>query len=758
MSKQLTFKVMSGLKDIIGRDLITDDFVAVFELVKNAYDAHAKNVEVRFEDLDSDSARLIIKDDGKGMSSRDIDEKWLAVAYSAKKEGDEDDTKDRPQDYRDKITQSWAFAGSKGIGRFSCDRLGRSLDLYTRVGVDERFEHVSVDWEKFEADSKEEFDTINVERTKVSQIPYNVRTGTVLVISNLHANWDRPRLKQLRDSLRKLINPNEGNEARKFSIKLEVPTEKEADREEKLDRDKVNGKIENFIFEQLGLKTTEIRCDIDEKGERLITTLNDRETLIYRLVEKNPFDYLKNLKIHVFALNMAAKRHFHKVMGVHNVEYGSVFLYKNGFRIQGIGDEGDDPFGIDRRKQQGQARHIGTRDLTGRIEITAGNNIFKEVSSRDAGIIDSPEWHQLTDLFSDIVLKRLEKYAIDVIKWGNPPKGSEEEIRPQDKKAQILELINKLTGSEGVLDIQYDKNLLSIISERQSQSVATALTNFKRIAALEGNDSLRRDISRAEKRFIELATAKEEAEAEASEERKTRSFTEKQLETERRKNIFLVASSKDPTHQKDSLDHWIKISAQKMGGTIDSLIHDIKQDKFDKTKLLTALSKLQFWISQAVKVSSIVTKADFNLKVEEIRKDLSRFIFEYLNSDEVYYGRIRLNMIYDNEPFIVRFRPIEVAILFDNLINNALKAHARNVEVDLRRVANELRLTIANDGEAVPKSIMQSLFELGISGRGGSGIGLHTVREIVTGMNGEIEFAGNDSKLGGASFKIIFRS
>ena len=57
MPEKLEFKVSSGLKDIIGRDLITDDFIAVFELVKNSYDANAKNVFIEFE-----NNKIIISD------------------------------------------------------------------------------------------------------------------------------------------------------------------------------------------------------------------------------------------------------------------------------------------------------------------------------------------------------------------------------------------------------------------------------------------------------------------------------------------------------------------------------------------------------------------------------------------------------------------------------------------------------------------------------------------------------------------------
>src|SRR5437870_3581372 len=79
------FRVSAGLKNIIGNELITDDFVAVYELVKNAYDARARKVVVQFENLgNQEKAALTIQDDGKGMTREDLYEKWLFVAYSAK--------------------------------------------------------------------------------------------------------------------------------------------------------------------------------------------------------------------------------------------------------------------------------------------------------------------------------------------------------------------------------------------------------------------------------------------------------------------------------------------------------------------------------------------------------------------------------------------------------------------------------------------------------------------------------------------------
>ena len=116
------FRISSELKNVIGRDLITDDFVAIFELVKNSFDAHATDVKIVFDFNDTPEDAIYIIDNGKGMSADDIKNKWLFVAYSAKKDGSED-----------AAGVVSHYAGNKGVGRFSCDRLGRFLHMEAKT-------------------------------------------------------------------------------------------------------------------------------------------------------------------------------------------------------------------------------------------------------------------------------------------------------------------------------------------------------------------------------------------------------------------------------------------------------------------------------------------------------------------------------------------------------------------------------------------------------------------------------------------------
>ena len=49
--QKLHFKTNVQLKSIIGKDLINDDNIAILELVKNSFDADAKNVTVTYLNL-----------------------------------------------------------------------------------------------------------------------------------------------------------------------------------------------------------------------------------------------------------------------------------------------------------------------------------------------------------------------------------------------------------------------------------------------------------------------------------------------------------------------------------------------------------------------------------------------------------------------------------------------------------------------------------------------------------------------------------
>ena len=222
MNKELAFRVSAGLKNLIGRDLISDKYIAVFELVKNSYDAGSSLVKISYLVSFDGTGRIIISDNGSGMTYEDIIKKWLFVAYSEKK------PQNRSQlSYREEIKRE--VAGAKGVGRFSCDRLGASLRLMTKTKNESLVHVVDVNWNKFELDDTKEFIEIPVEYSQADRLPSGFDEGTTLIVNELRENWKRDDLLKLKRSLMKLISPDANKGELPFEIEMVVPSEREKD-------------------------------------------------------------------------------------------------------------------------------------------------------------------------------------------------------------------------------------------------------------------------------------------------------------------------------------------------------------------------------------------------------------------------------------------------------------------------------------------------------------------------------------------------
>ena len=443
----LHFKTNVQLKNIIGKDLINNDNIAILELIKNSFDADAKRVDISFVNLkendDADNqyysdrtSRIIIRDNGVGMDLTDIRDKWLNIAYSEKK--------NRARQY------NRMMAGAKGVGRFSCDRLGMYLNLYAKK-KDSKCVLLTIDWKRFEIDDEsKEIQSIDLEYSELSSEELlekglaNFEHGVILEIIKLRSNWvynhgnywDTDKLFELRKYLEKLINPNQAFEKNDFGIFLNA-SEFESENASRPDNEKFIGKIENTIFKKLDFKTTSIECEIVDDGKCLLTTLKDKGETIYWIKEWfDHYPYIKNVKVTLYYLNPYAKAFFTKQTGVRSVQYGSVFLFLNGFRIPPYGEVGDDWLKLEQRRAQGYARFISARDLVGQIEILDECNDFQIVSSRE-GLVKNDNYDRLTDKKYGVfykALKRLERYVVDGLNWDSIPESEKRRIAEIEKK------------------------------------------------------------------------------------------------------------------------------------------------------------------------------------------------------------------------------------------------------------------------------------------------------------------------------------
>jgi signal transduction histidine kinase/competence protein ComGF len=762
--EDLKFKVSSALKSIIGKDLISDEYIAIFELVKNAYDADSSKVDIYFDNIYSDSGAkgtIRIVDNGKGMSYHDIKNKWLFVAYSAKKEGTED------KDYRDKIHVNRRFAGAKGIGRFSCDKLGRYLSLETKR-KDENAHLLLTDWKLFEFDSSAEFVDVTVEYDQLTPQNSDIKkSGTILIISDLRndeVSWNRKRLLKLKSSLAKLINPsalvNEENSINEFEIYLHVNEELESDQKE-LEKENsdynkiVNGKIDNFIFDKLGLKTTKISVKVD--NNTITTELVDGDTLVYKIEEETTLSF-SNVSFTLYYLNRSAKMTFSHSMGIPSVQYGHVFLYKNGFRVYPYGELGQDPLRIDTRKGQGYGRFIGTRELIGYVGIqpsTVNDEVFRETTSRGDGLIQTEEYRDLVEYFY-VVLRRLELYVVEVQQWGL----SIEDKDSNSLKDRVAQLIGKLTGGSNLLNIETGPNFLNFLELSQEGSVEAVVANLNRLALETGDEGLIKKAKEASGKLQDLQRARIEAEIEADKQRQKATKATEKLRIKVSENLFLKSINTGDYAEMISLLHHVGIYAGTIDNNLKGISLRVQNDiPLSNSELYDIVKQLSFETKKIMNISAFATKAAFRLDTEYREVDIPDYISQYVSNiiPTVTDEGVSSNIIdYGILSFIRKVKPIELNIVIDNLINNAKKA--RSTEVMISFVIDEhdrLVVDFRDNGRGIADSIKKTMYNIGVTTTDGSGVGLFHVKHIINDLGGKVLGFNNSDK--GATFRLTIK-
>jgi len=773
----LPFKISSGLKNIIGRDLITDDNVAVFELVKNAYDARATHVSIEFSE-----DKIIIEDNGKGMSEGDIKDKWLFLAYSAKKEGTED-VEDKTEDYRDKIQLKRYYAGAKGIGRFSCDRLGNKLNLTTRKEGSELSERIKVNWKEFEQDASKEFIEIKVKHDTLLEenlFAEKSKHGTRLVITDLNEVWSRDKKKGLKKSLAKLINPFDSENAKyaenatqTFSISIKDELEAEADLKAEEDYDKINGEVKNFIFEKLELKTSHITATIDEEGKGITIKLVDRGTLIYKIRKTNTTP-LKNIIFHLFFLNQAAKTNFTRTVGTRPIDFGSIYVYKNGFRIAPYGDPGNDSFKIDSRHGQNVGRTAGLRDVVGRIEIFGDEkNHFQETTSRDGGFYKNEYTEALRECFIEFCLKKLEDYVYGIARKSidADDKKQEDTSHLENLKSQneIFKLIRKEVEKEGELE-ELDKNFMTIKAQALGEATKEAIDNLNFLAERYGDSSFLKYSKQTAAEFERLRMEKDELAQKLQNEEKERRKAEEErrkaeqaLKDEKDKNTYLLSTRRTLSDDADGLVHNIKFTSDMIRTIVDNLAIKIQSSIYTEKEVLEELEKIKTLAGKALKISELITRANFKTKAETQIVDVVKYWEQYTAFyNEIYDDRqMQFEFISNGALLEIRAGVLDLSLVFDNFVFNASKAGASKVLVECQNPnSTTLSVKFSDNGKGVAESFFDApgrMFELGATTTEGSGIGLFTVKETLNELNATVRFVGNNHSLSGATFEIIFQ-
>ena len=743
MGELLKIKPYARLLTMLGDQLIKNEQIAVTELMKNSYDADADWVKVSFEDFEDyykikkSTSRIVIEDNGKGMSRDIITKAWMNPATPNKHTNDIN---------AQRTPGGRIIQGEKGIGRFAMLKLGRTIEMVTRPEGSEKEFSLTFDFDKYDDDFLKEgnnekeifldqlsFDLIErvpevfVSRKvkvgdKVFDGESNVK-GTRITISNLRGSWSEKKFQSLTDSFERFGGmfssmenpPKEKDKPKEFSIGLSyngdqyIGTAQQESlgvlSEQKAVFSIQNGKYDN-VTQTLSfyLNGMPLKLDLNNADVKGLRVFKDRfyeeENKRYREISDfGPFSF----DFHIFDLNAKdPSRYALNDNQKKTVKKHRVYLLRDGIRVLPYGDPTDDWLMIDMMRGTISAGSTFSNDqVVGRVNITkAENEHLKDKTNRE-GLIDDNNYTQDFICVIQTLLAYLRKTAY---KRYLEDKKKKDDIDKQKKDA--------VKNAIEVLEGQFSNN----------KAVSTLISQLK-------NSYLK------EKRYLE----------------------ERAVRTE---SLAAVGLSVETT------SHDIMLMMNRGLDNLASLMRDSMSQNFDSKLLPDYLQKIYGIFSyvgaQIKDMQQLFVSSKQRKKHIRVKDLLQKVIKLYSNIVERYGIDVKIDEI--GSPLVAECTDADLLQLLINLFDNAVY-WLRVTENPKRKIlvtldGNAQQLIFSDDGCGINKDDEPYIFEAFFSGKGedGRGLGLYISQKAMERNDYSIRLAefSDEMKLPGANFVISF--
>ena len=469
---------------LIGRDLITDRITALFELVKNCYDANATEVTIKFHNagIASSDNGITISDNGHGMSFEDVRDKWMVIGTSNKRRNP---ISEAPFNRR--------CVGEKGIGRFAVDKLGDYLEITTKQLSDANWLSVKINWNEYQKTSEQE-DEIRLFTEIENSYAYlpaqkENEKGTKLNIQGLHDIWEKKDIIRLLRESSRIVSPY---------VQLTYPFKVHVIAEEY----NIDAWSDEFKVEASDLAT--VSGTITFNAEKGI-----QETLIFNpqtgKMEKHEIG-LKSfggVSMQLYFFDKNARIAFRKKFP--NEEIDGVKIYRDGIittpfaEREEESDKKRDILGIDKRLWQDLFNKVGTREIIGIVNITKDGNpqIIDATNRQD--FTDTPEYREL----KEFILLQIE--AFDAYKvYIRSTRPSQAVAKMDDAGKALSELSRKLEHTIENVSPQVAKQL-----ETLRDSVSQVAKNMEKAISAQNDEENER--ARHESMYARIASRQEDA-------------------------------------------------------------------------------------------------------------------------------------------------------------------------------------------------------------------------------------------------------
>lgn len=707
MRRELKYSIEdSTIANLLGIQNFTNDESAILELVKNAYDASASFLKITF---DKDS--IVLEDNGRGMSSDDIERKWMKVGSSSK-----------GYSVVDQNNQARVLAGSKGIGRFALARLGASVILLSQ----KEGEHPicwTTDWQ-----------TSNVE--KIDKV---LKNGTTIVIQQLRESWNKYKVKNLISFLSKTYNDtkmsitvlHDGIEEKITSnyhdivlgvdclslINLTYCSENQS-LIVKIRSDEFSDEAQKFCS-NVSIKDFEQTINmVDELLDSYSADLNEID-LKQKL--KNLGDFTAELYFSIKTTLKDKEKFLYKHSMLQNTLSSGIALYRNAFSISSL-EGGKDWLGLGRRSRKSPAAashptgawRVRDNQICGKVLIDKKKNAVLEDLSNRQGLNENIYFM----LFVDVIhtaLQIFERYRQLIIRSINTKNPSPINIPANNK------LLYKVAN--GIISVKE----LSDTDERNFSIQLKTLLNT--------NKQLTEDVRIIEAQYHYevrllnvLATMGLKAFSAAHELKNQRNFITA--------NVECIRNALKKYGMWDSLN-----SAERTKSMISNVPKLLEKNE----DINAILAKFMNAVLTKIEKRKFLTN---DLNINQVMIDIKE-------SWENDYRQINVTLKVDQE---LKFKTSEdiLIVIFDNLILNTIqqneKAEKINISIDIKNENGCLNCVYQDNGKGLAKKYQNNprlILEVHESTRSdGHGLGMWIINNTCESSGGHVlDIAGTNGFL-----------
>jgi signal transduction histidine kinase len=368
----VAFQPRARLLKLIGEELISDEVVAISELVKNAHDADAHSVTISFESVTGPDGFICIRDDGHGMDPETLLGRWMEPAASTKV------GKGR------QITRlGRRVLGEKGVGRFAADKLARNLVIVSRCPGHAEEVHATVDWDRYADEAMMLTEVLN--RWEVRPAREIDGHGTLLRMAGLRSRWTERMFRRLCLRLSRLLSPFRTDRDR-FVIHIESDEFPE-----------YSGELRQDFIEK-----APYRVEAEFDGEQTITlAVNDRRAVAQRWNGHGELS-CGPIRIRIFAFDLEGESlaRIGPRMEVRAWlrEWTGVSIYRDGFRVWPYGEPHDDWLRLDQRRVNTPVEHLSNNQVIGFIDIGRDRTPELKDQTNREGLIHNQAFEDLRRL------------------------------------------------------------------------------------------------------------------------------------------------------------------------------------------------------------------------------------------------------------------------------------------------------------------------------------------------------------------------